>query len=348
MRTALLALTGLLLALAPPPQRPRAAPPDPATLPAVPVVVRPARLAPVEHVVRSAGRLQAVRVHRAHSEIQGRLLELPHRPGDAVEAGALLARIDDTLIRAELAKAVAQREQAQADLSRMERLHARKGASEDELLKARTALAVARADEHLARARLERTRITAPFSGIVSERLAEPGDTVSPGTHLLTLIDPTLLEVALPVPDRVLPRLRPGHPVALRIDGLERRIPDARIARIHPEVDPSTLKGTVVVTLDPAPEGAHPGLLVRARLRLRGPPALRIPLAALRRTSEGTWVWRVTRQDTVERVPVEVGALVGDEIVVRSGLDEGDRVVVRGFIRLRSGRRAEVVEETAP
>ena len=348
MRPTLLAMLGLLLAMPPAPDRPWARPERADDTTPVPVVVSAARLAPGEHVVRSAGRLRPARVYRAHSEVQGRLLELPPHPGEPVKAGALLARIDDTLIRAELAKAAAQRAQAEADLSRMERLYARKGASEDELLEARTALAVARADERLARARLERTRITAPFAGVVSARLAEPGDTVSPGTHLLTIIDPAALEVALPVPDRVLPRLQTGQPVRLRIDGLEATLPDAPIARIHPEVDPTTLKGTVVVALDPAPAGAHPGLLVRAELRLRDPPALRIPLAALRRTSQGTWVWRITPGGAAERVSVETGALAGDEVVIRSGLTEGDRVVVRGFVRLRPGRRVRIVREDEP
>ncbi len=316
--------------------------------PPVPVVVAQARIAPVERVIMSAGVLRAVRVYRVHSELQGRLIELPYRPGDRVDAGALLARIDDTLIRAELSKAVAQREQAQADLGRMERLYARKGASEDELLEARTALAVARAEERLARARLERTRITAPFAGVVSQRLAEPGDALSPGTHLLTLIDPAQLEAELPVSDRLLPRLRVGQPVALRIDGLGAQVHEGHIARIHPEVDPETLKGTVTVRLDAPPQGAHPGQLARAELRLRDPPALRIPLAGLRRDAEGTWVWRVTADQIAERVPVQAGPLVGDEIVIRAGLSPGDRIVVRGFVRLRQGRKVDVVEDDGP
>lgn len=333
----------LLLALGPPVAQ--AAPARQAEATPVPVVVARARLESGKHVVHTAGVLRPVRIYRAHSEVQGRLLALPFRPGERVPKGDLLARIDDTLIRAELAKAVARREQAQADLARMERLHARKAASEDELLEARTALAVARADERLARARLERTRILAPFTGTLSERLAEPGDAVSPGTHLLTLIDPGRLEVDLPVPDRILPRLRPGHPVALRIDGVEMPTMASSIARIHPEVIPDTLKGTVSVVLDPAPAGAHPGLLARATLHLREEPALRVPLAAVRRDGRGTWVWRVTAQGTAERVAVETGPLAGEDAVIRSGLSDGDRVVVRGFVRLREGRRVRVIEE---
>ena len=74
------------------------------------------------------------------------------------------------------------------------------------------------------------------------------------------------------------------------------------------------------------------------------PPALRIPLAALRRDAEGTWVWRITDAQTAEQVRIETGELVGDEVVVRTGLSPGDTVVVRGFVRLRQGRRVTVVE----
>ncbi len=310
------------------------------------VAVATAERRPVSLEFEATGSLVARRLRRVYSEEAGRVVELPWREGDRVARGALLARLDDALLRAELAKAEARRAQAEADLRRLERLSGRRLASEEALAAARTALALARAEERALRLRVARTRITAPFPGVVTQRLAEPGDVVAAGTHLLTLVDPASLVARVTAPAQVVVRLRPGDATQLRIDALGGGWRPARIVRVFPAVDPRTRQGTLEAAPAPVPQRALPGLL--ARLRLRTPPVERlvVPAAAVRHDPAGAYVFRVDREGRARRVRVRTGALVaGGAVVVLDGLAAGDRVVVRGLLGLRDGARVRVAGE---
>ncbi len=300
---------------------------------------------PVSLEAEATGSLVVRRLRRVYSEEAGRVVELPWREGDRVPAGALLARLDDALLRAELDKAVARRTQAEADLRRLQGLSRKRLASEEALTAARTALALARAEEAALRLRIARTRILAPFAGVVTRRLAEPGDVVAAGSHLLTLVDPASLVARAGAPERIVVRLRPGDAVRLRIDALGTGWLRGRLVRVFPEVDPRTRQGTVEAVPEPLPAGAVPGLL--ARLRLRTPPAehLVVPAAAVQRDPSGAYVFRVDAQGRARRTAVRLGPLApAGGVVVLEGLAPGDRVVVRGLLGLRDGARVRVAD----
>ncbi len=283
------------------------------------------------------GRLRARRTTRLHNEEAGRILALPVFEGDAVTAGQRLVRLDDRLLRAELAKAEAERERARQDLARVTRLARRNLASDDQREIAETALKVAEAEVALLRTRLGYTEIRAPFAGVVSERRAEPGDAVSAFTHLLTLIDPGSLVVDVAVSERLLAELDPEAAVEVRIDALGDHPFTGRISRVFPTIDPASGQGRVEVRLDPLPEGALPGQLCRVRLGAPPQQRLVVPMAAVRRDNAGSHVYRVEDGKAL-RTPVRTGALLGDRVEILDGLAPGTRIVTRGFLGLADGR----------
>ncbi|MFA5529076.1 MAG: efflux RND transporter periplasmic adaptor subunit [Thiohalomonadaceae bacterium] len=288
------------------------------------------------------GTLRALREIRVLMREEGRLLELPHHAGDRVSKGALLARLDDVLLAAELRKAEAQLRQDEDNLKRIERLQAKGLASEDELSRARASAEIAKAEAELLRVRLGFTRVTAPFAGVISARLVEPGDVVQRFGHVLTLTDPESLVTEVPVSELLLPDLKVGDPVDMRIDALGARRLQGKVLRIHPNVDPATRQGMVEVALDPAPPGAGPGQLARLHIHVRRAERLTVPFAALQRDAEGEFVFRIVEQ-VVRRAPVASGLQLGESVEIVSGLTEGDLVVVRGFLNLTDGKAVKVV-----
>lgn len=288
------------------------------------------------------GTLHALREVRVLMREEGRLLELPYYEGDRVAKGALLARLDDLLLAAELRKAEAQLRQNEENLKRIKRLQAEGLVSEDELSRAVANAEMARAEAELLRVRLGFTRVTAPFAGVISARLAEPGDVVQRFDHVLTLTDPDSLVTEVPVSELLLPDLKIGDPVEMRIDALGSRPLEGKILRIHPNVDPATRQGKIEVALDPAPPGAGPGQLARLRIRAYRAERLTIPFAALQRDGQGEFVFRVEEQ-VARRTPVVSGLQLGDAVEIVSGLNPGDQVVVRGFLNLTDGKEVKVV-----
>ncbi|MCG6886702.1 MAG: efflux RND transporter periplasmic adaptor subunit [Proteobacteria bacterium] len=305
--------------------------------------------APVEivTVVRSplqanrivTGSLEAVTRVRLFSEEAGKIIELPYQPGDTVEKDALLVRIDDSLIRAELNKADANLKQAEVDAQRLRTLSKKKLASEDELARAQTAVTLAKAEVKLLETRLAHTRIKAPFAGIISERFYEPGDVVAVNSHILSLVDPTKIKVVVMVSELLLANIKPDDTLRIRIDALGEEYYTATVARIYPTIDPNTRKGYLEARLRDLPAGARPGQLCRVTIDTETTPRRNLPFTAIRHDSQGEFVYRLTPDDKVESVRVQTGILFGNQIEILEGLKVGDRVVVKGFIGLREGKK---------
>ena len=283
------------------------------------------------------GTLRADRQVKLITEEEGRIAALPVHEGDRVAEGDLLLQLNDTLLKAELKKARAQREQAALDVRRLEKLQSSRVVSEDELARARTALDVAQAEEDLLRIRLGNTRISAPFSGVISARLAEPGDAVAKFTHVLTLTDDKTLLAALPLSELVLPSLAVNDPVTLTLDALGDVHLQGRILRIHPTVDPVTRQGTIEVVLNDPPPEARPGQLCRVELQLRPQPRLTVPFSALRRDTQGEYVFLFGTGNIVQHIPVVSGLHLGERIEIVTGLSQGQQVVINGFLGLNDG-----------
>ena len=253
------------------------------------------------------GTLKARRIVRLHNQEEGRIRQMPYFEGDSVRAGDTVVRLDDSLLQAELRKARARLRQAEQDLARFKRLVGKNLISEEDLMRAETALDVARAEESLLKARLEYMHIRAPFDGVVTERLAEPGDAVPRHTHLLTIADPGSLVTEVKVSELMLPALAAGDPVEVRIDALGDALFEGRVLRVHPTIDPRTRQGTVEVLVEPVPAGARAGQLCRVTLAGQARPRRLIPLAALRRDAREAFVFVVDEPGTARRSTVRSG-----------------------------------------
>lgn len=297
-----------------------------------------------QRVIRS-GTLEAEREVKLITEEEGRIAELLVHEGDRVTQGQLLLRLNDSLIKAQLKKARAQRQQAALDVRRLARLKSNQLVSEDELARARTALDVAQADEELLQTRLAHTHIKAPFAGVVSARLAEPGDAVTSFTHVLTLTDESHLVAKLQLSELLLPAVSVDDKVTLRLDALGDRQFTGHILRIYPNIDPTTRQGTLEVLLDDPPPEARPGQLCRVTLQLRPQPRLVIPFASLRRDTQGEYVFVLDADNKVKRTPVVSGINLGEQIEILQGVEQGQQVVSNGFLGLSDGMLVSIANQ---
>jgi membrane fusion protein (multidrug efflux system) len=289
------------------------------------------------------GSLQAVSTVRIFNEEEGRIVNLPYYQGDRVEKDAILASIDDRLIQAELKKAEANLKQAKVDVKRINSLYRKKLASEDELARTQTTFETASAEVSLLKTRLGHTQIKAPFSGIISERLKETGDVVPVHSHILTIFDPAEIKITVPVSELLLSNINIGDTVEVRIDALGEEQFPATVKRIFPTIDPQTRKGHMEVQFATIPAGARPGQLCRVTVNTQTTPRRNVPFAAIRHDNQGEYVYRLTADKSVEAVRVQTGILLGNQMEILEGIEVNDRVVVKGFIGLRDGKKVTPV-----
>jgi RND family efflux transporter MFP subunit len=301
---------------------------------------------PVSTQHERPGTLRFRRLVRLHAQEEGGIRQLDVFEGDRVTEGQLLVRIEDEVLRAELDKTRATLDQERLDLKRFQDLAARNAASQDDLAQARTAVALAEADLKLLDIRLDDTRITAPFAGIVTERLAEPGDFVTKNTHLLTVADPASLVAEAYVSELLLPHIAEGEPARIRIDALGGELFDARILRIHPTLSETNRQARVELRFERIPDGARAGQFVRAELSTAAVARLLVPFRALRQDRDGQFVW-VIRDGNAERERVRTGLRIADQVEILDGLEPGQRIITRGFLGLAEGTAVERVDDDA-
>ena len=303
--------------------------------------------APISITRIVTGTLEAASQVQIFNEEQGRIIALPFYEGDQVKQGDVLARIDDSIIQSELNKAKATLKKARQDLKRVKRLFARKLTSDEELSRTTTLVEQADAEVELLQNRFNRTRIKAPFDGIISTRLRESGDVVPLYTHILTLYDPSFLKADIRLSELLLSGIDNQHPVTVRIDALGEQSFKGEVTRIHPTIDPVTRQGTLEIKLQPVPEGARPGQLCRVKISTKSTPRLTIPFAALRHDNLGEFVYQVDETNKIHKVRVQSGIQLGDRVEVIEGLQQAQTIVARGFIGLRDGAMVTIKNNTA-
>ena len=297
---------------------------------------------PLTTIRAVTGTLEATRTVHIYNEEQGRIKQIPFHQGDQIKAGDLLVELDDRLTRAELDKAIAAYKQAALDYKRLKKLRPRRLASEEEIARAETAVEQARAERVLQEIRLTYTRIEAPFDGLVSERLKEPGDVVALHQHILTIYDPNTLIAKVYVSEIILHSIALKSEVVLRIDALGDKKLKGIVARKYPMINPATRQGTIEVILSPAPDGAYPGQLTRVTIEGQTIPLTSLPLSVVRHDTRGEYVFRVNEKNKAEYTPVRTGIQIGNRIEIIKGLNPGDKVISKGFLNLRDNASVKI------
>ena len=240
---------------------------------------------------------------------------------------ALISAQDYEAVEAKRKAALAAVDQAEA---RIRSLRARE-------TQMRYRIDAAGADLRAAEIALGDTRITAPASGVVVDRRAEPGDLAVPGQPLLVLEDPQVYRLEAEVGESAVGRVRLGQRVPVFLDSLG-RVLDGRVGEIIPAADPASR--TVTVKLDlPADPGLRSGLFGRARFPAAERSALVVPIPALVEHGQLTAVYVVDDQSIARLRLVTAGPRAADRVEILSGLSAGERVVVEGTARVSDGAR---------
>ena len=289
----------------------------------------------------------------------GRLLWIA-QPGEQVEQGGVIARIDAAPLKLQRdeQRAVLRRQQTNLDylnkeVERRERLGDSNYVSEIDLEQSRSQRDLARGDIEVARARLRqledqiaRTEITAPFAGIVTMQQNFAGEEVARGQQLARLIDTSAIEVRAALPLRYYARLQRGDTVDISSGDIS--LPgQVRTAIGAGDVQSQTFEARIDLPSD-ANRQLAVGQLVSVALPFDGRiQSLAVPRDALILRRSGNYVFRVAADGTAERMPITIGTGQGDWITVESDLSVGDKVIVRGGERLQPGAKVEVLRDLA-
>ncbi|MEJ2310750.1 MAG: efflux RND transporter periplasmic adaptor subunit [Gemmatimonadales bacterium] len=290
--------------------------------------------------------VEAARKAEVSTRISGRITGMRVDVGSRVRSGQLLVTLDAGDVEAAIARAEAAQRQARRTFERLESLEGDGAATAQELDDARAALEMAEAAVQEAMTQRRYAVLTAPFSGWVTSRLADPGDMAFPGRPILELIAEGGLKVIADVPAELGARLTPGDAVTVWEPASQRRF-GARIARIAPAVQTEARLLRLEADLEPVPASASlplPGAYVRLELGGAAEGTMWLPADAVVHRGQLTGVWLA--EGTVLRLRwIRPGQLRPGAVEVLAGLDGNELVVRRPSADLRDGLAVETVRE---
>ncbi|MGE0030495.1 MAG: efflux RND transporter periplasmic adaptor subunit [Steroidobacteraceae bacterium] len=266
--------------------------------------------------------------------------------GDVVSIGDVLVDLSSGAQLAGLEEARAAYQEAERQLKRQQELAERQLISASQIDTQRAARDAALARMNVVRAALSDRVITAPFDGVLGLRQVSPGSLVTPGTPIATLDDISVIKLDFSVPERFLAVLARGQEIAAHSDTYPGRAFAGSVTSVDSRIDPVTRSVAVRAEI-PNPERLlRPGMLMTVQLFREPRDTLVIPEIAILQVGMDSFVYRVTAEQTAQRVPVELGARRKGEVEVVSGLAAGDRIVTEGTVKLRDGMRVSFAGAT--
>ena len=319
--------------------------------PAIERVVKVERVQAVKYLDRDfAGMSTADDAVNLAFKIAGQVAGVDVSKGDYVKRGQTLARLDPRDVELQVAADKAQYERARSQFDRVSRLMEHEAVSRQEYESAETALVQARSAFENTSDLLLETTLRTPFAGVIERTYVDTYQRVTSGQTILRLVNPISTTVEFTMPERSLPILSdsltrftvrydnyPDISFRARLDTYAKTASDASGFPVSLKLDRTEI----------LPYNISPGMTCQVTIRTDDElsSVVAVPLTSIYAPVEGgTYVWRVTGDDRVERQAVVLGEIFDrDRVIVHSGLSVGEQIVVAGVYRLKDGERVKIL-----
>lgn len=291
--------------------------------------------------VKFDGVIEAINQATVSAQTSGRVLELPVDVGDFVKKGDLIVRFTDTEQKARAASAKAKLVEAQAQYTRMQDMLARKLIAKADFDKAESAFKSAEANFKEANEGASNTAIYAPYAGIVVSRMIKVGETVAPGTPLMTGLSLEQLRAQVDIPQQHIGPVRKFKKArVLLADG---KVLESSDLRIPPSADLQTHSFKVLVNLPSGDHSLFPGTLVKIAFVSGETESLLVPASAVAQRGEVNGVYVITDKSIDLRL-VRLGSLTADNrYPILAGLNAGDRIALDPIAAAQAYKLAHTV-----
>jgi RND family efflux transporter MFP subunit len=308
---------------------------------------------PIEQASDFIATVKSLKSSTVQPDVEGVVTRIFVKSGDRVSTGAPLVQIKPDKQQATVQSTQANRAGVEADVEywrgqvkRLEALVAAGAISRQEFEQAQNQLRTAEsrlqalnAQVHEQQVELQYYRVAAPQAGIVGDIPIREGDRITKSTVITTIDDNNALEAYIQIPIDRAPDLRIGLPVQL-LDADGKAMAINPVTFVAPRVDDATQTVLVKSALRNRPPSVRTVQFVRSRIVWRSAPGLTVPITAVTRINGKYFCFVVesSPQGTVARQrPIEVGDLMGNDYVVKSGLAPGDRLIVSGIQKIGDG-----------
>ncbi len=290
------------------------------------------------------GEVRASRTVVLSPRHNGQLTTFDMSQGDAVVKDQVVAEIESSTVIGAYEMAQATLKQAEDAYERLQKVHGTGSVSDVTMVDIETQLSKARASAESAEQALADCSVKSPFAGTVAKVFVTEGMEVSMGEPLAEIIDLSSLEIHIPVPETEIVNVKSGQSAFMDVPALG--LKGVQLKVVSKGVSASALSHTYDCVLKPAGKisGLMPGMVSRVYMSKNSSASITVPSSSIRTDMAGRYVWIVNDQDRVCKVYVTVDGFSGDGVIVSSGLEQGDRLIVDGISKVSTGMKVNVIE----
>lgn len=272
-------------------------------------------------------------------QINGNVEQIYVQEGQNIQKGQLVARINPATLQNVYDAAKATLARAKDAFDRLSTLHKSNSLPEIKFIEAQTNLEQAQANERIAKKNLNDCNLYAPHSGVVGKRYAEPGANVMPGSPIVSLMNITSVKVKVPVPENDIATVKLQASCMVKISALGNSEYKGTIIEKGVMADPVSHTYDVKVKIENGGKQIMPGMVCKAYLPgMDKSNGIVVPLKAVQVASSGqNFIWTVDKSGKAITKEVTTGKLVGNGVLIQSGLGEGDVVIIEGYQNLSVG-----------
>ena len=296
----------------------------------------------MDEYLNLTGAVKAMKDIVISSELGGTVKTLLVDRGDRVRSGQVLAKISDDIYEAQFAEASANLILKQAALKKAIALHDRKSISDMQRLQAKVEHDAAQAQVDIAKSRLERAVIEAPFSGVIDDRLVELGELVSPSGPVLRLVDNDRMKIVSEFAEMDVSYFSVGQKAEITFDAIPDRAFEAELSFVSNTADDQSRTYPCEFILKNSDNNVRGGMIARVKiLRKSHHDEIILPQTTLLETETGRCVF-ILNGDKAARREVVAGAVNEGNVVIEKGLKPGDTVIIKGHRELVDGQQVRV------
>jgi RND family efflux transporter MFP subunit len=312
---------------------------------AVNVITAPVETDQGGETIVALGTAKAARSVTIFPQVTGMVTELLFTPGQEVQAGAVLIRLEEDEQKVAVERAHVALDQARETLERSQTLAKSKTISDVALSEAESAVQLAEIEVKSAEIALQRRSVAAPFSGVTGLTDISVGDLVTPSTEIVTLDDVSTIRIGFEVPERWAARIALDQPISATAQGLPGSEFSGRIVAIDNRIDETTRTLRLEAELANEGNALKAGMAANVQLRFETDRQLAVPTLAVQWDRRGSFVWKIA-EGAARRAEIAIIRRQSGMVIVQGEIEAGDLVVVEGIQRLREGAKVADVGES--
>jgi membrane fusion protein, multidrug efflux system len=310
------------------------------SMPPMPVEVAEVTPRSMADMFEGVGTIEAIEEIKVVSEIDGAVISLPFEEGKQISKGQLIAKLDDSQLSAEVSRSEALYSQSKSVYNRIKEIVDQNAGTLQDLDDALASMKVAEANVKLAAARLNKTRIVAPFDGMIGSRKVSIGSFLRTGDAIAELANLNEIRISFSAPERLLAQLKRGAEVVVSSPVYPEHKVKGKIVAIEPVIDSETRTARIVARVQNPGQKFYPGMSANVSVILNErPKALTVPNEAVFAAGNQSFVFAVNADSTVRQVPITTGLQLSDVSEVLEGLEEGMQVIQAGHQKIFEGAK---------